>query len=303
MSSEVTRAGFISLIGRPNVGKSAFLNRVVTARLMAVSNRPQTTRDRVTGILNRRGVQFCFVDLPGLQEGDDRYNRRLRSLGEKAVAGADVVLYMIDGLRRQGTQSDLLFERWLSLLRIPIIGVVTKIDRWERDRLQEFQGVTAYWSARCRWESLIAISAVTGCNIPKLLDLIEGLLPITPHFFPNDCLSDRNDRFWVAELIRESAMMLTGEEVPHALTVMVGRYEDEERLLRVSADLVVEREGQKGIVVGSSGSMIKRIGVRSRKAIEEQIGKKLFLELRVVVKKNWRNDERFLDQLEAFYKS
>jgi GTPase len=286
------KAGFVSLIGKPNAGKSTLLNRLVGQKLAIVSPRPQTTRNRITGILHRPDAQVVFVDTPGLHSGGGKLGEFMLRTAQRAVEDVDVVCLVVDATDRSGPDDLVLAPlrgyggttvcalNKIDLVR-PKTALLPRLDRWR---------------AAHPFEALVPIAAVDGTNCDRLLDVLVAGLPEHPPFFPADATSDQPETFWVAEVVREQIFHFTHQEVPYAAAVRVEELTEhaEPERLYIRATIFVEQDSQKGIVIGKAGAMLKRIGTEARRRLEAFFGIKVFLDLRVQVRRNWRKDERAL---------
>jgi GTP-binding protein Era len=286
------RAGFVSLIGRPNAGKSTLLNRLVGAKLAIVSPRPQTTRNRITGIKNLPGAQIIFVDTPGLQPGGGKLGEFMLKTAVRAVEDVDLVCLVVDAAD-PGRADDFLLAP-LSAYRGPIFCILNKADlvRPKERMLPLIEAWRRVWPFR----EIVPIAALDGTNCDRLLELIVGVLPEHPPFFPPDATSDQPETFYVAEVVREKIFLLTREEVPYAAAVRVMELVERARpeCLLIRATIFVEHDSQKGILIGKGGAMLKRIGTAARRELEAFFGIKVFLELTVDVRPRWRRDDRAL---------
>jgi len=284
------RCGTVAIAGRPNTGKSTLLNRLVGERLSIVSPKAQTTRHLVTGILNTGDCQFVFIDSPGLQSKHrDALHRTLNRRATDVVRDAEVVAFVVDALR-YGREDRAVLER------IPeqpkVVAVVNKIDRVKRaaelipfiDRLSKERDFFA----------IVPVSARSGKNLPELLRVLREALPEAPAIYPPDQLTDRDERFFAAELLREKLFQMLGEELPYRCEVVIDSFREEGRLRRIEATILVERASQKGIVVGSKGTQLKKIAEAARKDMERLFGGKVYLGVWVKVRRGWTDDERVL---------
>ena len=289
------RSGFVALVGKPNVGKSTLLNAWLGIKIMAVSAKPQTTRNRLLGILTRPDAQVIFVDTPGIHLPRTRLGEYMVETARRAVPDADVVLFMVDASEAP-TRADQEVARVLEGARdIPIMLVLNKIDLLSPDQADIHR---AAYEALGTFTASVPLSALSGYNRDELLEETIALLPPGPRYYPEDQITDQQERFVAAELIRERALELLQQEVPHALAVVVQDYKPRENgVVYIAATIYTERESQKGIVIGRDGAMLKRIGQEARLSLEEFLQTKVYLELWVKVRKNWRRDERFLRQL------
>jgi GTP-binding protein Era len=286
------QAGFVCLIGRPNSGKSTLLNRLVGEKLAIVSPRPQTTRNRITGIRNLPAAQIVFVDTPGLHAPAGKLGAFMRQTVERALEDVDLVCVVVDVTEPRHPDGDV-----LELLRGhpgPAYCVLNKADRL-RDKSRLLPLIQA-WGSSGRFQEIVPVSALDGTNCDRLLRLIVKALPEHPALFPTDATSDQPETFYVAEVIREKVFLLTHEEVPYAVAVKVEELTERTSppMLHIRATIFVERESQKGIVIGRAGSLLKRIGTEARRDLEAFFGIKVFLGLTVQVRRQWRKDDRAL---------
>ncbi len=294
MSDKPFRSGFVAIIGRPNVGKSTLLNRMLGEKVVITSDKPQTTRNRVQGILNRLGTQIVFIDTPGIHQARSRLNRSMMEAALSSVKGVDAVLLMVDASHLSGGRDDLVMEV-LGQVEVPVILVVNKIDLVEKERL--LQGIAAYAGLH-PFREIVPISATTGDGVELLVDLVAGLLPEGVPYFPDDILTDLPERFVVAEMIREKVFRLTRDEIPYSVAVTIESFKERpDGLVSIAANILVEKDSQKGIIIGRKGDMLKRIGTQARKDIERLLDARVFLELFVKVSRDWREDRRMLKEL------
>jgi GTP-binding protein Era len=287
------RCGTVGMAGRPNTGKSSLLNRLVGQKVSIVSSKPQTTRHLVTGILTREDCQYVFVDAPGQQSRvRSALHRTLNRRATEAARDADVALFVIEGLRF-GPEDRAVLER------IPAgqktLAVVNKIDLI-RNRAELIPFLERLSKLR-DFHALVPVSAHTGKNIPELLRVLREALPEAPAAYPADQLTDRDERFFAAELLREKLFEMMGEELPYRCEVLIESFKEEGRLRRIEATILVERESQKAIVVGAGGERLKRIGTAARKDMEKMFGGKVYLGTWVKVRRSWTDDARVLRQL------
>lgn len=284
------RCGFVSILGRPNAGKSTLLNALLGTKLAIVAPRPQTTRSALRGILTLSRAQIVFVDTPGIHKSDTLLDKRMMDQ-VRAAAPADVVLFVVDALRPFATE-DAHAVDLVKKTGAPAILVLNKVDRLE-NKAKLLPLIDQYRSLH-DFAAYVPISALTGDGLDQLRGEILARLPEGPPLYPRDQLTDVPERFLAAELIREQALLHTRQEVPHAVAVLVESWEDTPKLLRIAATIFVERPGQKSILIGAGGAMLKRIGTQARQGIEALVGKKVFLQLLVKVRPNWRQDPHFL---------
>ncbi|MTD29995.1 GTPase Era [Planomicrobium sp. YIM 101495] len=282
------KSGFISIIGRPNVGKSTFLNRVVGQKIAIMSDKPQTTRNKVQGVVTTDASQMIFIDTPGINEPRHKLGDFMLKVAKNTFREVDVLLFVASGVDRVGKEDRFVLEM-LKGLDVPVFLVVNKIDQVHPDQLPK---VIEGYKQEFDFAEVVPISALQGNNVENLLAKIGEYLPEGPQYYPADQITDHPERFIISELIREKALHLTREEVPHSIAVVIEKIapdKEHEHMIRVQATIMVERDSQKGIVIGKRGAVLKEIGSRARKDIENLLGSKVFLELWVKVQKDWRN--------------
>jgi GTPase len=291
----MSRAGFASLIGRPNAGKSTLLNRMIGTKVAIVSDKPQTTRNRILGVRNYDGGQVVFVDTPGIHKPLHRMNVRMVDTAMDAMRDVDLVCLVIDASEKTGG-GDRFVARLVKRLEMPVILVLNKVDLVSRPRLLP---MIEAWSREHPFAEIVPVSAATGENVDRLEQAILQHLPEGEPLYPPDYLTDQPERFFVAELVREQVLRHTHAELPFTSAVVVDKFEepDENGLMRLYCSILVERASQKPIVIGRGGEMIKRIGTAAREELERFFDARVFLDLRVKVKSEWRQDERLLDEL------
>jgi len=288
------KSGFVSFIGRPNAGKSTLLNRIVGQKLAIVSNKPQTTRTRVVGVKNYPDGQIVFVDTPGVHKPTHRMNVRMVDVALEAMREVDVPALVVDASVKPGPGDRYLLEI-VKEVKTPVILVLTKVDLIAKPRLLPL--IEHYQHAHPFAETVPA-SAIDGTNIDTLERLFLQYLPEGDPLYPPDYLTDQTERFFVSETVREQVLQLTRDELPFSTAVVVDRFDESEgTLLKLYCTILVERESQKGIVVGKGGDMIKQIGTAARIALEAHFESRVYLDLHVKVKSEWRNDERVLDEI------
>jgi len=292
--SKPFKSGFAAIIGRPNVGKSTLLNRIAGRKIAIVSDKPQTTRNQVRGVYTDENAQIVFLDTPGIHKPFSKLGDYMVKAAEGALDEVDVVLFLTDVSEQLGGGDRYIIER-LKKTQTPVILVLNKIDKVPRD---EVLPVIDTYRKLHDFAEIVPISAVRGDNVERLLELLIRYLPEGPMFYPPGQVTDHPERFICAELIREKILLLTREEVPHSVAVEIeSMAEDERGTVRIGAVIYVERESQKGILIGKGGAMLKEIGRQAREEMERLLGSKIFLELWVKVKKDWRNHEAFLRSL------
>lgn len=297
MSEAPHHSGYVAIVGRPNVGKSTLLNQLLGSKVSIVSRRPQTTRNRVLGIYSRDDVQALFLDTPGIHEARGLLNKRMVDVAVSALGDVDLVLFMIDPAWERDPSADSLVLEKLKGRGLPTVLVPNKIDNLSK---QELLPLIAAWSEAHEFEAIVPISALTGDGVGQLLQEVVSRLPEGPPWFPKDQITDVTERFVVGELVRESAFSYLDKEIPYSLAVEVEEYEEKEKLVRIMARIWVEREGQKGIVIGKGGSMLKRIGTTARIEIERMVGTKVYLQLTVGVDPSWTRHRRAVQRLGNF---
>jgi GTP-binding protein Era len=280
------RAGFVAIVGRPNAGKSTLLNRFVGQKVAIVTSKPQTTRNRIQGIVTRPEGQIVFIDTPGLHEGRTSLNRQMMREVAAALEGIDVLLLMIDAMYTLPQADELLLQKAKRFEGKTILAL-NKIDRVPKPKLLPLLTV---FSKAFPLAALVPISALKGDGCDELLQEIFKQLPEGEPFFPEDQITDQPERFLASEIVREKATKLTYHEVPHALAVIVDKFEETPKILRIHATLNVERDSQKKILIGRKGDMLKRVGTEARKELEALLGTKIYLELLVKVVPGWRDD-------------
>ncbi|OAO84479.1 GTP-binding protein Era [Geobacillus stearothermophilus] len=295
MNKEGYKSGFVAIIGRPNVGKSTFLNRVVGQKIAIMSDKPQTTRNKIQGVYTDEDAQIIFIDTPGVHKPKHKLGDFMMKVALNALREVDLILFMVNAEEGFGRGEAFIMER-LKEVDTPVFLVINKIDRVHPDELLPL--IDQYKDLH-PFAEIVLISALEGNNVERLLEQIKERLPEGPQYYPPDQVTDHPEQFIIAELIREKALHLTREEVPHSIAVVVERIErrEETGTVYVGAVIVVERDSQKGIIIGKQGRMLKEIGQRARADIEALLGSKVFLELWVKVQKDWRNR---LSQLRDF---
>ncbi|OQR10940.1 GTPase Era [Ligilactobacillus salivarius] len=287
-------SGFVAILGRPNVGKSTFLNRVVGQKIAIMSDKAQTTRNKIQGIYTEDDAQIVFIDTPGIHKPHSRLGNFMVESALSTLNEVDAVLFMVNVTQKRGRGDDFIIER-LKNVKKPIYLVINKIDQIHPDKLLQ---IMDDYRNTLDYAEVFPISALEGNNCPELIESLVNTLPEGPQYYPADQITDHPERFIAGELIREKVLELTREEVPHSVAVVVDRIhrEDDEKVL-VQATIVVERNSQKGIIIGKGGKMLKQIGVKARKDIELMLGDKVYLELWVKVQPNWKDRQVDLQAL------
>lgn len=288
------RCGYVAIVGRPNVGKSTLLNHILGQKLSITSRKPQTTRHRILGIVTRENTQTVYVDTPGIH-GEERkaINRYMNRAATSALKDVDLVLFVIDGLK-WSPDDDLVMSK-IKAAGLPTLLVINKVDE-VADKEALLPRITELTQLHGFIE-VVPVSALKGHNIDRLQELVAERLPVSPPFFPEDQITDRSSKFLAAEIVREKVMRQLGDEVPYELTVEIEEFKQEGKLKRISALILVERDGQKAIVIGDGGQRLKRIGMDARIDMEKLFGGKVMLSLWVKVKGGWSDDERALKSL------
>ncbi len=286
------KSGFIAILGAPNAGKSTLLNRILGQKISITSKKPQTTRNRILGVTHRTGSQMVFLDTPGIHQAKTPLNTRIVDAAWSTMSEADLILLLVDAQTPDKSSEQLLIRK-LSQQRLPVLLALNKIDKIKRPPLLS---QIETWSSAFPFDNVIPISAKSGEQVDRLVDAMEKALPEGPPFFPPDSLTDLPTRFIAAEMIREKVFRLTGQEIPYAVMVTIDSFKTKKKgaLISIHATIHVERDSQKGIVIGKKGVKLKQIGEGARKEIEALLESKVFLKLFVRVQKNWTNDTRAL---------
>ena len=292
MSEPVFKSGFVSIIGRPNVGKSTLFNYLVGTKLAIVSSRPQTTRNRISGVFNSEEGQIVFWDLPGVHKAFGEMNKRMVGIALNALDSMDLGLWVVDA-KRDRDLDEFIFGH-IKIRKPPLILVINKIDLVHKDILYP---MVDHYRKAYDFREIFPVSALKKQNLEGLTAAILRHLPEGEPLFPEDYLTDVPERFLVGEIIREKVFLLTRQEIPYSAAVHVQTFQEKKNLVSIAADIWVEKESQKGILVGKNGEMIKRIGIQARTDIEKLLGMKVFLELYVKVKEDWREKPSALDTL------
>jgi GTP-binding protein Era len=291
-SQEPYRSGFVAILGAPNAGKSTLLNRLLGQKISITSKKPQTTRNRILGIVHQPTAQLVFLDTPGVHRAKNPLNRRIVEVALSTLAEVDLILIMVDIADPDPASEVILLEK-LKEHRRPVILALNKIDRVKKAIILEHMEL---WSQKFRFHALVPICAKSGAQVEDLVKAMVSVLPEGPPFFPEDSLTDMPERFIAAEMIREKAFRLTGQEIPYSVAVTIDSFQEEvpQNLVRIYATIHVERDSQKGIVIGKKGQKLKQIGEAARKEIRRMTGTKVFLKLFVRVQKNWSKDTKAL---------
>lgn len=287
------RSGFVSLIGRPNSGKSTLLNTIVKQKVAITSSKPQTTRNLIQGIYNEEDVQIVFVDTPGIHKPVHKLGNKLNAQAYYSMRDVDIVIYMISGDETFGT-GDQFIINLLKQINVPVILAINKIDNLNNEeilrKIDEFKELYDF-------SEIVPISALKNDNVDRLIEVVKNYLPDNVKYFPSDDVTSSSKEFRITETVREKIFELTKDEVPYSIAVTLSDYEEKETIINIYVDIIVDREALKKIIVGKKGSMLKEIGIQSRNDLEKQLGKQVYLELYVKTLKNWRDKEKHLDEL------
>jgi len=291
-NTENFKSGFVAIAGAPNVGKSTLMNRMLGEKISITSSKPQTTRNRILGVLHRPKAQIVFIDTPGIHKARSPLNIRIVDTALSVLGDVDLILLVADASEPDSESEGVLIEK-LHHQNRPVVLALNKIDLIKKAQLPE---IIEKASGRYRFEKTVPVSARQGSGIDELVQSMMAILPPGPPFFPPESLTDLPERFIAAEMIREKVFRLTGQEIPYATAVTVDRFkqDDETALVKIDASIHVERDSQKGIIIGKNGAKLKEIGAAARKEIEKMVGAKVFLKLFVRVQKNWSRDTRAL---------
>ena len=284
------KAGFVNIVGNPNVGKSTLMNQLVGERISIATFKAQTTRHRIMGIVNTDDMQIVFSDTPGVLKPNYKMQEMMLAFSESALADADVLLYVTDVIENPEKNIDFLEK--VKKMRIPVLLLINKIDQSDPQKLGD---IVEKWHSLLPNAEILPISAKNKFGVDMLLKRIKELLPESPAFFDKDQLTDKPARFFVSEIIREKILLYYDKEIPYAVEVRVERFKEDDTRIHINAVIYVERDSQKGIIIGHQGVALKKVNTESRKALEKFFGKKIFLETFVKVDKDWRSSQRELD--------
>ncbi len=284
------KSGYVAIVGAPNAGKSTLLNRMLGEKISITSKKPQTTRNRILGVRHQPGLQIVFFDTPGIFKAKDKLNVRIVDAALSAFGDADLILTVVD-ISHPEPDAERFLVKQLQRQTRPVVLALNKIDLINKDRLLK---TLEKWSNSFNFNAIVPISARHGTQVEELISAMADILPSGPPYFPEDTLTDATERFIAAELIREQVFRLTGEEIPYATAVVIDSFKSKKsgQLVNIEATINLERNSQKGIVIGKKGSKLKQIGTRSREQIERMLGCKVYLKLFVRVQKNWRKDTK-----------
>lgn len=285
------KAGFVNIIGNPNVGKSTLMNALVGEKLSIITSKAQTTRHRIMGIVNGDDFQIIYSDLPGILTPNYKLQEKMMKFIDNALKDADIFLYMVEVGETKYNEE--IIDK-IKKSKIPTLILINKIDLSNQEKVEE---QIVYWSEVFEEAQVMPISAITSFNTKKVLQNIIDLLPENPPFYPKDELTDKTMRFFISEIIREKILLFYKQEIPYSVEVVVESYKETEDIIRIATNIYVTRESQKMIILGKQGRAIKKVGVEARKDIEDFVGKQVYLELTVKVNKDWRNNS---SQLKRF---
>lgn len=290
--SKISRSGFVGIIGAPNAGKSTLLNQVLGQKISITSKKPQTTRDRILGVVNRPHSQIVFLDTPGIHKSTTLLNQRIVAQAIQAMDDVDLILFMVDAASRNYASEKMIVKQF-ETVRKPVILALNKIDLAKKaavyEQVETFKDMYAF-------ETIVPVSARENIQMDLLLDELESRLPQGPPLYPEETFTDVSEKYMVSEIIREKVFRLTGMEIPYSSAVTVDSFEVEKKLIVIHASIHLVRDSQKGIVIGKNGSMLKRIGSMARKDIEQMLGSKVLLKLFVKVTQDWVSNKRHLSE-------
>lgn len=288
------KSGFVAIVGRPNVGKSTLMNKIIGQKIAIMSDKAQTTRNKIHGVYTTDELQVVFLDTPGIHKPQSKLGDYMMKVAEGTLGEVDAILFLVNVNEKLGGGDRFIIER-LKAVKTPVILVLNKMDQITPDELLP---IIVSYKDLYPFAEIVPISALQGSNVDTLLKQVERFLPEGPQYYPADQVTDHPEQFVCAELIREKLLILTREEIPHSIAVAIESMSVEENgLVRIGAVIYVERDSQKGIIIGKKGALLKEVGQQARKDIEKLLGSKIFLELWVKVQKDWRNKERILNDL------
>jgi GTP-binding protein Era len=283
------KAGFVNIIGNPNVGKSTLMNAFIGERLSIITSKAQTTRHRILGIVNGDDFQIVFSDTPGIIKPAYDLQESMMNFVKSAFEDADVLVYMVE-IGEKELKDEKFFEK-IKNSKVPVLLLINKIDKSSQEEVEE---KLAYWQEKVPSANVYLISALENFGVPEVLNKIIEILPESPAFYPKDQLTDKPERFFVNECIREKILMHYKKEIPYSVEIETEEFVEDEKIIKMRSIIMVERETQKGIIIGHKGAALKRVGMEARKDLEKFFDKKVFLDLYVKVNKNWRNDSKQL---------
>ena len=295
MKKKNYKSGFVNIIGNPNVGKSTLINKLIGERLSIITSKAQTTRHRILGIVNNENYQIVFSDTPGIIQPNYNLQSSMMKFVRSAFQDADVFIYMVE-IGEKSLKDSSFFER-LKNTDIPILLLINKIDKSNQEDLEK---AMIHWQSLLPKAKIIPISAIEGFGVDKIMSEITIMLPNGKPYFPSDALTDKPERFFVSEIIREKILLNYQKEIPYSVEVVIETFKEEDEIIRIEAIINVARETQKGIIVGHQGKALKKVGIQARKDLETFFGKKIFIKLFVKVTKNWRDNEKYLKRFGYF---
>ncbi len=288
------KSGFVAMIGRPNAGKSTLLNQILDRKIAIVSDKPQTTRNRITGIYTTEDVQIVFVDTPGIHKPKHKLGEYMVETAEKTLDDVDLIYYLVDASVKAGTGEEYVLNQ-VQQSGVPVFLLLNKVDKLTPEEIGQ---LLQQWQDKGKFAEIFPLSALQGDNVSRLVEVTEKYLPEGPQYYPEDAVTDQPLEIVISELIREKALLLTHDEVPHSIAVFVENMErDKAGKMQIEACIYVERDSQKGILIGKGGSMLKKIGIMARKDIEYLMGEKVYLKLWIKVREDWRNKKQVLSGL------
>ena len=295
MEKKNYKSGFVNIIGNPNVGKSTLMNKLIGERLSIITSKAQTTRHRILGIVNDENYQIVFSDTPGIIQPNYNLQTSMMKFVRSAFQDADVFLYMVE-IGEKSLKDSSFFER-LKNTDIPILLLINKIDKSNQEGVEK---AMIHWESQLPKAKIIPISAIEGFGVDKIMSEITAMLPNGTPYFPSDALTDKPERFFVSEIIREKILLNYQKEIPYSVEVVIETFKEEDEIIRIEAIINVARETQKGIIIGHQGKALKKVGTQARKDLETFFGKKIFIKLFVKVTKNWRDNEQDLKRFGYF---
>ncbi|HYW95566.1 MAG TPA: GTPase Era [Bacteroidales bacterium] len=283
------KAGFVNIVGNPNVGKSTIMNRMVGEKLSIITSKAQTTRHRIHGIVNGDDFQIVYSDTPGILTPKYKLQENMLKAARSALVDADILIYVTDVTEEPGLREDIAGK--LQKSGLPVILVLNKVDLCNQEKVEQ---LFTEWSAVLPDAGFVPMSATEGFNLDRLFNLILEKLPENPPFYSKDLITDKSERFFAGEIIREKILLFYQQEIPYSVEIEIEEFKDTPKIIRIRTVIYVERDTQKGILIGKAGSSLKKTGTEARKEMEKFFGKKVFLELFVKVRKDWRNNDRML---------
>lgn len=286
MKNDTFKSGFVSIIGRPNVGKSTLLNALVGEKIAIISDKPQTTRNKILAIRNTEDAQIIFTDTPGIHKPKNKLGEYMVKVANESVGEMDAVLFVVDATNKT-TEPERKIAQNLSSLRVPVVLVINKVDLARKEALLP---MIADFSSLHNFEAIVPVSALKNDGVDRLLSELMQLIPQGPAFFPDDMITDQPEKQIAAEIIREKLLWLLDKEVPHGIAIEIMQMKEQDKLTSIQANIYCEKASHKGIIIGKNGAILKKVGTMARIDIQKMLGKKVFLELWVKVKSDWRNN-------------